>query len=76
MPFLKRTRCGPGPLLPILIALVWMALTSTVIRAHDPGLSALDIKVSDGAISASLSIAAPDVALRHRRQIRRAKETE
>ena len=63
MPFLKRTRCRPGPLLLILIALAWMALIGTAVRAHDPGLSALDINVSDGAISASLSIAAPDVAL-------------
>ena len=54
--------CRPGPLLLTLIALVWMALSSTVVRAHDPGLSALDINVSDGAVSASLSIAAPDVA--------------
>ena len=35
----------------------------TVLRAHDPGLSSLDVRVSGGAISVSLSMAAPDVAL-------------
>ena len=35
----------------------------TVLRAHDPGLSSLDVRVSGSAISVSLSIAAPDVAL-------------
>ncbi len=55
---LQRTRLVPGPL--FLIALF---LTGTVLRAHDPGLSSLDVRVSGGAISVVLSIAAPDVAL-------------
>lgn len=60
MPCLPRTRRMPGP--PLLLALVWCALSSTIVRAHDPGLSTLDIDVRS-AVSASLSIAASDVAL-------------
>ena len=61
MPCLERTRPAPGPLL--LIAFAWLSLMGTVLRAHDPGLSSLDVRVSGGAVSVSLSIAAPDVAL-------------
>ena len=39
------------------------SLTATVLRAHDPGLSSLDVSVSGAAISVSLSIAAADLAL-------------
>ena len=38
---LQRARFRPGPL--FAIALVWFALTATVLRAHDPGLSSLDV---------------------------------
>jgi hydrogenase/urease accessory protein HupE len=58
---LQRTRRLPGPLL--LITLAWLVLTGTMLRAHDPGLSSLDVNVSGGSVSASLSIAASDVAL-------------
>ena len=59
MSCLSRTRRKPGPLLSI--ALVWCALSTTTVRAHDPGLSTLEIDVGH-AVSASLSIAAPDIA--------------
>jgi hypothetical protein len=38
-------------------------LASTVARAHDPGLSALEISVGSGSISVSLSMASADAAL-------------
>ena len=60
MPYLQRTRPRPGPLL--LLTLAWLCLTSIGLRAHDPGLSSLDVHVTGSAISVSLSIAAPDVA--------------
>ena len=53
----QRARPEPGPL--VLIALV---LTAAVVRAHDPGLSSLDVSVSGRAVSAALSISAADVA--------------
>ena len=58
MSCLPRTRRKPGPL--PLIALIWLAASTAIVRAHDPGLSTLEIDVHDG-VSASLSIAAPDV---------------
>ena len=57
----QRTRPVPGPLLPI--AFVLLLLTGTLLRAHDPGLSALDVRVSGATISVSLSIAAADLRL-------------
>ena len=60
MQWLQRTRSKPGPLL--LITLAWL-LMGSVVRAHDPGLSALDVTVTGKAISVSLSLAAADVAL-------------
>jgi hypothetical protein len=56
---LQRARLRPGPLL--AIALVWFTLTTTVVRAHDPGLSSLDVSVSGAAIAVSLSLAAADL---------------
>src|SRR5687767_13529524 len=53
----QRARPEPGPL--VLIALV---LTAAVVRAHDPGLSSLDVSVSGRTVSAALSISAADVA--------------
>ena len=61
MLFSQRTRRLPGPLL--LFTAVYVAASSTIVRAHDPGLSSLDVNVSGGAISASLALAAPDVRL-------------
>lgn len=58
MSFLPRTRRTPGPL--SLAGLVWLLVLTTVVRAHDPGLSTLEIDVRD-AVTASLSIAAADV---------------
>ena len=47
----------------IITTLACFLLGSSVVRAHDPGLSALDVRVHDDVLSAQLSIAAPDVAL-------------
>ena len=55
-------RPGPGPLFLVTLA-AWFFVTSAVVRAHDPGLSALDVSVMNGVISAQLSVAAADVAL-------------
>jgi hydrogenase/urease accessory protein HupE len=56
------TRRKPGPAFFILLAALFF-LTNTSVRAHDPGLSALDVRVGDDRISAQLSISAADVAL-------------
>jgi hypothetical protein len=60
MQTLQRTRRVPGPL-PLLL-LVSVLIGSTV-RAHDPGLSSLDVNVTDGMVSMALSVAAADVAV-------------
>jgi hydrogenase/urease accessory protein HupE len=67
----QGTRRRPGPVHFIgfhfigfiITTLACFFLGSSVVRAHDPGLSALDIRVHDDVVSAQLSIAAPDVAL-------------
>lgn len=56
-----RTRLRPGPL--VATTLVWMTLSTASLLAHDPGLSSLDLGVSRGAISMTLSIAAADMTL-------------
>ena len=61
MQYLQRARRVPGPLL--LITLAWLVLSGAVVRAHDPGLSSLDVNVSGSTVSVSLSIAASDVPL-------------
>lgn len=61
MPLLTRTRPAPGPLL--IATIVLLALSSTALRAHDPGLSALDVSVRGDAVSASLALSSADVAL-------------
>lgn len=58
---LERARRAPGPLL--LIAVAWLSLPAAVLRAHDPGLSSLDVHVESGTVTVWLSLAAPDVAL-------------
>lgn len=57
----KRTRFTPGPLICFII--VSIGLTGSTVRAHDPGLSALDVNVSRGAVTVVLSMANADVAL-------------
>ena len=56
------TRRTPGPTLIVTLA-AWFVLSSGVVRAHDPGLSALDVRIQKGVVSAQLSLAAADVAL-------------
>ena len=56
-----QSRAWPGPLFLVTLA-AWLFLTSAVVRAHDPGLSALDVSVTNGVVSAQL-VAAADVAL-------------
>jgi hydrogenase/urease accessory protein HupE len=55
-----RARLRPGP---CALVLALMALATTVVRAHDPGLSTLDVILNDRALSATLSMSASDVAL-------------
>ncbi len=58
---LPRTRSRPGPL--VLVVLGWLACGAAIVHAHDPGLSALDVVVGHGEVSAVLSVAAADVVL-------------
>jgi len=60
MSSLKWTRRMPGPRLFIV---GWLVVTGTVVRAHDPGLSSLDVTVNEETILASLALSAADVAL-------------
>ena len=62
MPSPLRARSNPGPLL-LLILFAWLSTATAVLDAHDPGLSALDIRVSGSGVSALLSMSAPDVEL-------------
>jgi hydrogenase/urease accessory protein HupE len=57
----RRTRHRPGPL--ALVVLGWLVVSGGEVLAHDPGLSSLDVSVTSGAISVTLSIASSDVAL-------------
>jgi hypothetical protein len=59
--FVRRTRPTPGPL--GLTALVWLAVAGTVVHAHDPGLSSLDVSVEGARVSVVLAMSASDVAL-------------
>jgi hypothetical protein len=61
MQSIQRARRVSGPLL--LIAVASLVLTGTIVEAHDPGLSSLDVNVSGRAVTVSLSVAASDVAL-------------
>ena len=47
----------------LILTLWWLALTDTIVRAHDPGLSSLDVTVRGDAIAATLSMAESDLAL-------------
>jgi len=57
----KRARLRPGPI--VALAMVWLVLTASTVRAHDPGLSALDVGIGRDTISLALSLASADVAL-------------
>jgi HupE/UreJ protein len=57
----RRTRLRPGPLVAAIV--VWWTLGTVGVRAHDPGLSSLDVDVRSAALSVSLSIASTDVTL-------------
>ena len=54
----QRARHRPGPLALVAIALT---LCTTGLRAHDPGLSALELTATGTSIAATLSISASDV---------------
>jgi hydrogenase/urease accessory protein HupE len=58
-----RQRAGshPGPFALLFIACV--CLTGVVVRAHDPGLSTLEIEVTGARLTATLSLAAADARL-------------
>jgi hypothetical protein len=45
-----------------LLSLIALVLSAAVVRAHDPGLSSLDVSISGSTVSAALSISAADVA--------------
>jgi hydrogenase/urease accessory protein HupE len=60
IPQTTRARFQPGPLLATLVTLL---LSASTVRAHDPGLSALDVVVGGETITVSLSMASADVAL-------------
>ena len=53
----QRARLRPGPLLACIL------LATAALRAHDPGLSSLDVRVGADVVSVTLSMAAADVAL-------------
>jgi hydrogenase/urease accessory protein HupE len=57
---LDWARLRPGP---FALVLTLIALATSVVRAHDPGLSTLDVAVDGRAVSATLSMSAPDVGL-------------
>lgn len=57
MPTTTRARIRPGPLFAMLALFL---ATGAVVRAHDPGLSALDVTVAADRVTALLSIAAAD----------------
>lgn len=57
----KRARRTPGPL--VASTIVSLVLSVSTVRAHDPGLSALDVVVSSTDITVSLSMSTADVAL-------------
>lgn len=62
MPRQSGARRKPGPVFLAALA-ASVLLTTSVVRAHDPGLSALDVRVQGRVVSAQLSMAAADVAL-------------
>ena len=63
------TRPAPGP---HILIVGWIVIAGAVVQAHDPGLSSLDVRVTDHAIVTSLSLSAADVALAAAERERRA----
>jgi len=61
IPHTGRARFHPGPL--VSMTIVSLLFTASTVRAHDPGLSALDVSISRRTITVSLSMATADVAL-------------
>jgi hypothetical protein len=55
----RRARRQPGPL--VLVAL--LVATVTGVRAHDPGLSSLEVNITSDTITATLSMSPADVKL-------------
>jgi hydrogenase/urease accessory protein HupE len=66
----QRARRRPGPLV-LIVVLLALVLRAAVVRAHDPGLSSLDVAVTGTAIEASIAISAVDV-----KQIQEAAATD
>jgi HupE / UreJ protein len=60
MQFRAWTRRLPGP---FVFIVSWILTAGAVVHAHDPGLSSLDVRVTDDAILTSLSLSAADVAV-------------
>jgi hydrogenase/urease accessory protein HupE len=59
----QRARRRPGPLVFIVIVIgLVLALRAVVVRAHDPGLSSLELSLNGTTIAASIAISAADVA--------------
>jgi hydrogenase/urease accessory protein HupE len=56
-----RARRNPGP--PLFVVLAACLTTGVVLRAHDPGLSALDVTVAAERVTALLSVSAADTEL-------------
>jgi hypothetical protein len=44
------------------VTIAWVALTASTVRAHDPGLSVLEVGVGRESVSLALSLASADVA--------------
>src|ERR671913_540312 len=57
------TRAGRNPGPPLFVVLAACLTTGVVLRAHDPGLSALDVTVAAERVTTLLSVSAPDTEL-------------
>lgn len=58
---MRRTGSHPGPLL--LTVFACFVVAGAILRAHDPGLSTLDVTAAGARVSATLSLSAPDAQL-------------
>lgn len=57
----QRARHMPGPLIFIVFTLALLLRGVIVVRAHDPGLSSLDVSVNGTTVTATIAISAADV---------------